>query len=72
MLLQSVKSVESMYGTEVLAVSVSCRYVERILGNANVRAYLKTKHAEILAELQSIVDSVRVELEAPQAAGRAR
>jgi RepB plasmid partitioning protein/ParB/Sulfiredoxin domain len=71
MLLQSVKSVEAVYGTEVLAVSVSCRYVERILRNAKARAYLNTKHAEILAELQSIVDSVRAELEAPQAAGRA-
>jgi len=68
MLLQNVKSVEAAYGTEVLSVSVSCRYVERMLQNPRVRVFLKARHPEILGELQSLIDSVHAELESSQIA----
>jgi len=57
-LLQDVKVIEESYGTDVLTLSVSCRYVQKLLGNAKVQAYVAARHPEIHQECQSIVAAV--------------
>ena len=56
-LLQDVKVIEESYGTDVLTLNVSCRYVQKLLGNATVRAHIAL-HAEVLRELELIVGAV--------------
>jgi hypothetical protein len=41
----------------VLTLNVSCRYVQKLLGNATVRAHIAL-HAEVLRELELIVGAV--------------
>jgi len=53
-----VKVIEESYGTDVLTLSVSCRYVQKLLGNATVRAHIALRHAEVLQELELIVAAV--------------
>ncbi len=57
-LLQDVKVIEESYGTDVLTLNVSCRYVQKLLGNATVRAHIAQRHAEVLRELELIVGAV--------------
>jgi hypothetical protein len=57
-LLQGVKVIEESYGTDVLTLSVSCRYVQKLLGNAKARAYVSERHPDILQECDSIVAAV--------------
>ena len=52
------KSVEASYGTDVLELSVACRYIGRILANAKVRHYIEGRFPDILAELESVIASV--------------
>jgi hypothetical protein len=57
-LLQDVKVIEESYGADVLTLSVSCRYVQKLLGNTKVRTYVAERHPEIQQECQSIVAAV--------------
>jgi hypothetical protein len=57
-LLQDVKVIEESYGTDVLTLNVSCRYVQTLLGNPTVRAHIALRHAEVLRELELIVGAV--------------
>ena len=57
-LLHDMKAVEESYGKNVLALSVSCRYVSRVFANEKVRHYLEGRFPEILAEMESLVASV--------------
>jgi hypothetical protein len=57
-LLHNLKAVEESYGTDVLALGVSCRYVSRILANEKVRHYIEGRYPDILGELQAVVASV--------------
>ncbi|MDP8988943.1 MAG: ParB N-terminal domain-containing protein [Acidobacteriota bacterium] len=60
-LLENVKAVESSYGAEALTLSVCCRYVNRLLSNVRVSTLLRTRHADVLEELQSLVSSFHEE-----------
>jgi hypothetical protein len=57
-LLRDLKRVETSYGTDVLALSVSCRYVGRILANEKVRNYIEGRFPDILSELEAVIASV--------------
>jgi hypothetical protein len=57
-LLQDVKVIEESYGTDVLTLNVSCRYVQKLLGNTKVRAYVAERHPDVHQECQSIVAAV--------------
>ena len=61
-LLQNTKAVEASYGEDALTLSVCCRYMQKLLDNKTLSSYLQAKHASVLAELQSIVESFREEL----------
>jgi hypothetical protein len=49
------------YGADVLSLSVVCRCIENLIGNANVSKYLKLNHSEVFDELQHLVSEVNAE-----------
>lgn len=60
-LLREYKAVDESYGTDVLLLSVSCGYLERLLGNARVQRYLSKRYPDILQQLQKLVADVQVD-----------
>jgi hypothetical protein len=54
-LLRDLKSVEEFYGTDVLTLTVSFGYFERLLGNPRIERYLERNHLDILQTLQKLV-----------------
>jgi ParB-like chromosome segregation protein Spo0J len=58
-LLREYKAVDESYGTEVLLLSVSCGYIERLLANARVQRYLSKRYPDILQQLQQLVVDVQ-------------
>ena len=49
------RAVEATYGDDVLHLVLASRYLARLIGNAEVAAYVEKRHPEILAEFRSIV-----------------
>lgn len=60
-LLKEFTSVQESYGTDVVHLSVSCRYVERILANARIRRHLDKHHPSILQELDCVLAEVNTD-----------
>jgi hypothetical protein len=60
-LLRDFKAVEDSYGTDVLTLSVSVGYLERLLGNTRVERYLAKRYPDILQQLQQLLAGVRTE-----------
>jgi hypothetical protein len=58
-LLREYKAVDESYGTDVLLLSVSCGYIERLLANARVQRYLSKRYQDILQQLQQLVADVQ-------------
>ena len=58
-LLRDLKSVEESYGTDVLTLTVSCGYLEKLLKNIRIERYLSRHHGEILQTLQQILAEVQ-------------
>ena len=54
-LLKDLKSVEESYGTDVLALTVSCGYIDRLLQNPKIERYLSRYHMDILETLQQLL-----------------
>jgi hypothetical protein len=54
-LLRDLKSVEESYGTDVLTLTVTCGYLDRLLKNPKIERYLARHHAEILQTLQKLL-----------------
>jgi ParB-like chromosome segregation protein Spo0J len=54
-LLKDLKSVEESYGTDVLALTVSCGYIDRLLQNPKIERYLGRNHMDILETLQQLL-----------------
>ena len=54
-LLKDLKSVEESYGTNVLALTVSCGYIDRLLQNPKIERYLSRNHMDILETLQQLL-----------------
>jgi ParB-like chromosome segregation protein Spo0J len=57
-LLHDMKAAEESYGKNVLALSVSCRYISRMLANGKVRNYIEGRFPDILGELDAVIASV--------------
>lgn len=53
-LIRDLKVVEDTYGTEVLTLSISLKYVKRVLANANVRRVLDERHKDLVGELEAL------------------
>lgn len=66
-LIRDMKTVEESYGTDMLTLSISCGYLERLLGNPRVERHLNKYHSEILGELQSLLTEVKPEKSKPLA-----
>ena len=49
------------YGADVLALTVICRSLEKLIENREVSKYLQNNHAGILGELQALVSQVNSE-----------
>lgn len=60
-LLRDLKAVEDSYGTDILILTVSRRYVERLLGNTRVERHLSKHHPDILNTLRSLTSEVEPE-----------
>ena len=59
-LLRDLKSVEESYGTDVLTLTVSFGYLERLLGNPKIERYLERYHLDIIQTLQKLVSDNKV------------
>ena len=59
-LLADLKAVEDSYGTDMLALRISCGYLGKIFGNAKVARYLEKNHAETFKALQGILTEVGI------------
>ena len=55
LLVHDLKSAEASYGTDVLELSVTCRYVSNLLANGKVRHYIEGRFPDILAELEAVI-----------------
>jgi len=55
---------EQHYGADLLHLTLAKSYLGKILANAAVKRYLGMNHAEILSELESIVNTVSLEVPA--------
>jgi hypothetical protein len=62
-LVSDYKRTEETYGTEVLGLTVYCRYLERLLGNAHIDKYLTKYHPDVIRELQQVVVDVKSDKE---------
>lgn len=58
-LLRDLKAVEDSYGTDMLTLTVSYGYLERLLENAKVAKYLERNHVDTLQALRTLVADVR-------------
>jgi ParB-like chromosome segregation protein Spo0J len=54
-ILRDLKSVEESYGTDVLTLTVSCGYVDRLLSNSMIDRYLARNHTDILQTMKKLV-----------------
>ncbi len=54
-LLKDLKAVEESYGTDVLALTVSCGYIDRLLKNPKIERYLSRNHMDILHTLRQLL-----------------
>jgi hypothetical protein len=66
-LVRDMKTVEESYGTDMLTLSISCGYLERLLGNPRVERHLDKYHSEILSEVRTLLTEVRPEKAKPLA-----
>ena len=57
-LLRDLKAVEDSYGTDILILQVSCRYIERLLENGRVERHLGKHHPDILNALRGLLSEV--------------
>jgi ParB-like chromosome segregation protein Spo0J len=57
-LLKDLKSAEDSYGTDILNLTVCCRYVEGLLNNVQVKKYLAKQHPEVLQEIDQLLTEV--------------
>lgn len=60
-LLRDLKAVEDSYGTDILILTVSCRYIERLLENGRVERHLSKYHPDTLNALRSLLSETSPE-----------
>jgi ParB-like chromosome segregation protein Spo0J len=57
-LLKDLRAAEDSYGIDILNLTVSCRYVEGLLKNGEVKRYLSKHHTELLKEIEQLLAEV--------------
>jgi RepB plasmid partitioning protein/ParB-like nuclease domain len=58
-LVRNLKAVEESYGTDILALTVACAYIERLLSHVKIVRYMDRHHAGVLETVQSLLSEVR-------------
>jgi len=58
-LVRNLKSVEAAYGTDVLTLTVSCAFIEKLFEHQKVIRYMERNHPGILETLQALVSENR-------------
>jgi len=61
LLLRDLKAVEDSYGTDILILKMSCRYIERLLENGRVERHLTKHHPDILNALRGLLSEIAPE-----------
>jgi hypothetical protein len=54
-ILRDLKSVEESYGTDVLTLTVTCGYLDRLLKNTKIERYLTRHYTDILQTMKSMM-----------------
>jgi hypothetical protein len=57
-LVRDLKAVEDSYGTDILLLTVSCRYVQRVLENDRLERHLTKHHPDILNTLRGLLSEI--------------
>jgi hypothetical protein len=58
-LVHDLKAIEKSYGTDMLTLAISLKYVERIMSNTNVQGYLEKACPETLTLLSGLLHDSR-------------
>lgn len=58
-LVRNLKAVEASYGADILALTVCCSYVEKLLQNKNIAKYLGKNHAGVHGTLENLLNNAR-------------
>lgn len=58
-LVRDLKAVEDSYGTDILALTVICGYIERLLGSVRIERHLSKHQPDVLNTLRSSVAEIR-------------
>lgn len=66
-LTQDFKALESSYGDDVLHLVIASGYLSRLVANAEVERYLRSRHPEILDEFRAIITAASLDQSAPTA-----
>ncbi len=62
---RDIKVVEESHGENVLNLVLSVGYVRKLLGNSRIERYLRNHHADILAEIEKILEAPELDNAAP-------
>ncbi|MFZ0137688.1 MAG: plasmid partitioning protein RepB C-terminal domain-containing protein [Candidatus Sulfotelmatobacter sp.] len=57
-LIRDLKAVEDSYGTDILLLTVSCRYLQRLLENDRLERHLTKHHPDILNTLRGLLSEI--------------
>lgn len=57
-LLRDLRAAEQSYGTDILNLSVSCRFVEKLLKNSEIHKYVSKYHSDLLGEMEKLLGEV--------------
>jgi hypothetical protein len=60
-LLRDLKAVEDSYGTDILILTVACRYIARLLENGRVERHLSKHHPDTLNTLRGFLLQIEPE-----------
>jgi len=58
-LIQNLKAIEETYGTDVLTITVSCAYLDRLFNEEKITGYLERHHPGPLETLKTIISAFR-------------
>ena len=62
-LLKDLKAVEESYGSDILTLTVSCGYINRLLQNPKIERYLTRHQPDTLQALQKLLSEVKAKAE---------
>lgn len=58
-LVRDLKAAEASYGTDILTLTVSAGYVERLLSNTRIEKHLIKHHPDVLSALRTLISEIK-------------